>query len=152
MADPKSAAKRSPRRTARQGRRWSGGSTPRPQLNLFRLALLVLVLIGASFYLGPLREFFAQQDRYREKTAALEAAKAENAALKREVQLLKTNEYIAQEALTDSMLVEPGTQVFVIQGLPGREEEEAAEPRPKPAAGSISVLDRVEDLWRTLLH
>jgi cell division protein FtsB len=150
VAQVTSVARRLPPRRARV-RRSSGGSSPRPRLNLFRLALLVLVLIGASFYLGPLREFFAQQDRFQQKTAALEAAKADNSDLKRNLELLKTDGYIAQQAL-GSLLVEPGTQVFVIQGLPGRAEEDAARREAEPTASSISVLDRVEDLWRTLLR
>ncbi len=150
MAQVTSVARRLPRRRARS-RGSSDGPSPRPRLSLFRLALLVLVLLAASFYLGPLREFFAQQDRFQQKTAALEAAKADNAALKHEVQLLKTDGYIAQQAQTGS-LVEPGTQVFVIQGLPGSAEEDAARAEDEPSASSISVLDRVEDLWRTLLR
>jgi cell division protein FtsB len=148
MAQPSTGERRLPRRGRTRGRRTSGGQDPRPRLSVGRLAILVLVLVAASFYLGPLREFFAQQDRFQQKTAALQAARADNAALKREVELLKTDSYIAQR----SQLVEPGTQVFVIKGLPGRAEEDAARAEPTPTAGSISVLDRVEDLWRTLLQ
>jgi hypothetical protein len=147
VAQLSSVERRLPRRRARS-RRASGGAGPRPRLNVGRLAILVLVLVAASFYLGPLREFFAQQDRFQQKTTALQAARADNADLKREVALLKTDSYVGQR----SQLVEPGTQVFVIKGLPGGAEEDAARTEPAPTAGSISVLDRVEDLWRTLLQ
>ena len=123
---------------------------PRPHLG--RLALLVLVLIGASFYVSPLRDFFAQQNRYEKAAAELQAAKQDNAALEREIQLLTTKAYIAQRARSDSMLVPPGTQVFVIKGLPGKAEESVVSKPTAPVEASISVLDRVEDLWRTLLH
>jgi len=40
----------------------------------------------------------------------------------------------------------------VIKGLPGREEETSLSTDTPPVESSISVLDRIEDLWRTLLH
>ena len=105
--------------TARAERR--GRYAPRPHLG--RLALLALVLIGASFYVSPLRDFFQQQDRYEKAAAELQAARQDNTALDREVELLTTKAYIAQRARSDSKLVPPDTQVFVIKGLPGKEEE-----------------------------
>jgi cell division protein FtsB len=132
-------------------RRTRGRAAP-PRLHLGRLAILVLVLIGASFYVTPLRDFFAQQDRYQKEAATLQAARTDNAAFAREVQLLSTRSYIAQRARADSMLVPPDTMVFVVKGLPGKEETGAAAPAQSPTQGSISVLDRVDDLWRTLLR
>ena len=123
---------------------------PRPHLG--RLAILALVLIGAAFYVSPLRAFFEQQDRFEKASAELQAARHDNAALEREVQLLTTKAYIAQRARADLTLVPPGTQVFVIKGLPGREEETSFSTDTPPVESSISVLDRIEDLWRTLLH
>jgi hypothetical protein len=111
------------------------------------------LLIAGSFYLNPLRQFFAQQDRYQQETRALEAAKADNAELKRQVDLLTNDTYIGQRALEGSMLVPPDTQVFVVKGLPGDDEEiPAVDAENASAGGSFSVLDRLEDLWRTLLH
>ena len=139
--------------STRQGRRAPSGArrgaSPRPHLG--RLALLALVLIGASFYVTPLRDFFTQQDRYQKAAETLQAARLDNATLERQVELLSTKAYIAQRARSDSMLVPPGTQVFVVKGLPG-EDAEAAEGAAMPTEGSISVLDRIEDLWRTLLR
>ena len=109
--------------------------------------LLVVVLVAAAFFLGPLRQFFAEQDRYQQKTVALEAARADNEALKREIELLKTDSYIGRQAR--KTLVPPNTQVFVIEGLPGEEETEPVE-RTSEEAGTFSVFDRLEDLWRTV--
>ena len=114
--------------------------------------ILVLVLIGASFYVAPLQEFFAQQDRYQHAADALQAARADKAAFDLQMKLLTTKTYVAQAARADSMLVPPDTQVFVVKGLPGDDAEPVARSSIAPTAGSISVLDRVEDLWRTLLH
>lgn len=144
------AGRRAPAGSRRSASSGAGRYAPRPHFG--RLALLALVLIGASFFVSPLRDFFAQQDRYEKAAAQLEAAKSDNAALEREVELLTTKAYIAQRALSDAMLVPPGTQVFVIKGLPGKEDELRASERTQPVQASISVLDRVEDLWRTLLH
>jgi cell division protein FtsB len=137
-------------RKSRRAPSGAGRSAPRPHLG--RLALLLLLLIGASFYVSPLRDFFKQQDRYENAAAALQAARQDNTALAREADLLITKAYIAQRARADSMLVPPDTQVFVIKGLPGKEEESNFSTATPPIEASISVLDRVEDLWRTLLH
>jgi cell division protein FtsB len=134
------------------GRGLTGVRAHAPRPHLGRLAILALVLIGAAFYVSPLRAFFAQQDRFEKASAELQAARHDNAALEREVQLLTTKAYIAQRARADLTLVPPDTQVFVIKGLPGREEETSFSTDTPPVESSISVLDRVEDLWRTLLH
>lgn len=132
--------------------RRAGGRAAPPRLHLGRLAVLLLVLIGASFYVSPLRDFFAQQDRYQKEASTLKAARADNAAFEHEVQLLSTKSYLAQRARADSMLVPPDTMVFVVKGLPGKEQTGATTPAPSPTEGSITVLDRLDDLWRTLLH
>ena len=137
-----------PRGSGRRAR----GRGAAPRLHLGRLAILVLVLIGASFYVAPLRAFFAQQDRYRHAADALQAARTDNAAYDLQMQLLTTKTYVAEVARAESMLVPPDTQVFVVKGLPGDDAEPVVRSSTAPTAGSISVLDRVEDLWRTLLH
>ncbi|HET6494796.1 MAG TPA: hypothetical protein VFH61_05465 [Thermoleophilia bacterium] len=114
--------------------------------------MLVLLLVAASFYLGPLRQFFVQQDRYQKEAAALEVARADNAALKRQIVLLNNEDYIRQQALTGSMLAQPDTQVFVVNGLPGRADKDVSQTHSAVADSSFSVLDRLEDLWRTLLR
>lgn len=125
----------------------------RPRVHAGRLALLVLVLIAAAFYVSPLRAFFAQQDRYQRADAALGDARAQNAGMKRQLELLQTRSYVAQVARSESMMVPPDTQVFVVKGLPGKTEEDAfASPAPQVAHSSLSVIDRLDDLWRTLLH
>jgi len=135
----------------RSGRRPHGRAAA-PRLHLGRLAILFLVLIGASFYVAPLQAFFVQQDRYQHAADALQAARADNAAYALQMKLLTTKTYVAQVARADSMLVPPGTQVFVVKGLPGDDAEPVVRSSSTPTAGSISVLDRVEDLWRTLLR
>lgn len=134
------------------GTRGRRGAAARPRLQLGRLVVLALILVSAALYVSPLRSFFAQQDSYAREAAALEQARAENEALTRQIELLDSESHIAERARTDSLLVPPGTQVFVVKGLPGRDEDPAGTRRAEPATGSISVLDRIEDLWRTLLH
>ena len=137
-----------PRRSGRHTR----GHGVAPRLHLGRLVILVLVLIGASFYVAPLQAFFVQQDRYQHAADALQVARADNAAYDLQMKLLTTKTYVAQVARADSMLVPPDTQVFVVKGLPGDDAEPVVRSSSAPTAGAISVLDRVEDLWRTLLH
>ncbi len=138
--------------TPRRGGRRAHGRGGAPRLHLGRLAILVLVLVGASFYVAPLRAFFAQQDRYQHAADALQAARADNAAYDLKMELLTTKTYVAQVARADSMLVPPDTQVFVVKGLPGDDAEPFVPSSTASTAGTISVLDRVEDLWRTLLR
>ena len=147
---PSSAGRRAP--SGGRGSAASGVGKHAPRPHLGRLALLALILIGASFYVSPLRDFFAQQNRYEKAAAQLDAAQRDNATLEREVKLLTTKAYIAQRARLDTNLVPPGTQLFVIKGLPGKEDETLASDRTAPVEASISVLDRVEDLWQTLLN
>jgi hypothetical protein len=151
-SDPRrgGARPRGGRHTAGRGGRSSGGSAPR--VHLGRIAILLLLLIGASFYVSPLRAFFGQQDRYQHESVALAAARSQNDAYKVQVELLSKKEYVAQVARADSMLVPPDTQVFVVKGLPGAAEEPVTERAGAVSAGSISVFDRLDDLWRTLLH
>ena len=147
----RASARRAPARRA-SGRRPSG---PRSSISLRpgRLIALVLALVAVALYVGPLRAFFAQQDRYHGEVAALDAARVENAALKTQVELLGTERYIAQRAREDGLLVPPGTQVFVVKGLPDEDEADLVTlPSDTPTAGSVTVLERVEDLWRTLLE
>lgn len=121
-------------------------------MHLGRIAVLLLLLIGASFYVSPLRAFFTQQDRYQHESEALAAARVQNEAYKVQVELLTRKDYVAQLARADSMLVPPETQVFVVKGLPEAAEEPVAG-RTEPVSGeSISVFDRLDDLWRTLLN
>ena len=123
------------------------------QVRVGRLVVLALVLIAAALYVAPLRAFFAQQDRYGDEVAALQAAKKENAYLRKQAELLSTKRYVAQMARADSLLVPPGTQAFVVKGLPGKDDAEPVTLPPQEAAtGSISVLERIEDLWRTVLN
>lgn len=114
--------------------------------------LLALVLIAAALFVPPLRAFFVQQDQYQTAKASLEATRADNTALERQVRLLTTKAYIAQKARADSMLVPKGTQVFVVKGLPGEEVDLGTVTETQPQQSSISVLDRLDDLWRTLLN
>jgi hypothetical protein len=148
------------------GRRHSGGTgrrgapasrrvNPPPRVHAGRLAVLALVLIAAALYVQPLRSFFGEQSRYQQESDSLAAARSDNAALKRQLQLLTTKSYIAQVARDDSMLVPRGMQVFVVKGLPGEKEEAAVAAALRgrePVQSSFSVVDRLEDLWRTLLR
>ncbi len=138
------------RRSGRRPARRSDGSAPR--VHLGRIAVLALLLLGASFYVSPLRAFFTQQDRYRHESEALAAARTQNDAYKVQVALLAKKDYVAQRARADSMLVPPDTQVFVIKGLPEAAQEPVKDEAATVSAGSISVFDRLDDLWRTLLH
>jgi cell division protein FtsB len=116
-----------------------------------RLIVFILLLVAVALYVGPLRAFFAQQDRYHDAVAALASARSENATLKKQAELLGTKQYIAERAREDSLLVPPGTQAFVVKGLP--DEDQASRvtlPSDTPTTGSVTVLERVEDLWRTL--
>lgn len=136
------------KRTTKPG----GGAVQPPRLHLGRLAVLVLVLIAGAFYVGPLREFFVQQDRFHQQTVALEEARTTNEELKQQVQLLNSEAYISQRALEGSRLVPPNTQVFIINGLPDEAAEAAPEDETAVTSESFSVLDRLEDLWRTLFN
>jgi cell division protein FtsB len=125
----------------------------RPAARLLRPGRLLaagLLFLAVAMYAGPLQDFFAQQDRYQQEAAALAAAKAENAALKAQVERLMTRRYVAEQARRDALLVPPGSQVFVIKGLPEEGDEPGVVPAVRPTGAALSLLDRLEDLWRTV--
>ena len=119
------------------------------RLHWGRLALLALVLFGAALYVGPLRDFFAQQDRYQKEAATLQELKQQNAAYHQRLADIKDKDWVIRVAREDFALVPPGTQAFVVKGLP-------SEPQPRthgtPSGQSLSLADRLKDLWDTLLH
>lgn len=116
-----------------------------------RLGLLALVLMAGVLYVSPLRGFFVQQTRYAHETAALQNARQQNVALKSELAKLQTVPYVSQMAREEFLVVPPGMQAFVIKGLP-QGDTPATDSQPPPASGSMSVLQRLADLWRTLLR
>ncbi len=119
------------------------------RLHWGRLALLALVLFGAALYVGPLREFFAQQDRYQAEAATVGALKQQNAAYHQRLADIKDKQWVIRVAREDFALIPPGMQAFVVKGLP-------SEPQPRThnasEAQSLSLLGRLKDLWNTLLH
>jgi len=115
-----------------------------------RLMALALVVIAAALYVQPLRDYFVQQDRYQKAAGSLGTAREQNAALKAEIDRLDTDGYIAELARSELQMVPAGMQVFVIKGLPGEESAADADDGQAVAQESLSPLDRLADLWRTL--
>jgi cell division protein FtsB len=115
-----------------------------------RLAVLVLVLVAAAFYVSPLRAFFAAQDGYFSQRAALSVLQAENRALHRQISEMHSAAYVVRQAREQYQLVPSGLQAFVVKGLP----PSAASPAPTATATSVplrlSLGVRLSDLWRTL--
>jgi len=138
------SARRSPA-PARGSRARSG-----PRVHWGRLGLLVLVLVAAALYVGPLREYFVQQDRCMRETATLRTLKEQNRALSRQIKEAKTTEWVVRAARETLGLVPPNVQAFVVSGLPDGQEEPRTQ--GEPSGGSMSLGDRFEDLWNTLLR
>ena len=115
-----------------------------------RLAVLVLVLVAAAFYVSPLRAFFAAQDGYFGQRAAPLMLQAENRTLHRQISEMHSATYVERQARKEYQLVPAGLQAFVVNGLPGS----AASPAPTATAPSVplrlSLGVRLSDLWRTL--
>jgi cell division protein FtsB len=116
-----------------------------------RLCLLALALVAAALYVSPLRSFFIQQTRCAQATASLQNAQQQNAALKAEVAKLQSVQYVSQLAREQFLAVPPGMQAFVVKGLP-QEDTPATDSQTPPKSGSMSFLQRLTDLWRTLLR
>jgi cell division protein FtsB len=116
-----------------------------------RLAVLVLGIVAAYFFVSPLRAFFAQQDRYQRELVALAQARAQNAELKAELATMGTKEYVVRQAREDFQLVPPGVQAFVVKGLP--REPLVNEPGATPSLQVThpSIAQRLADLWRTIV-
>lgn len=139
---------------AKSGRRKAGAKAPaRAPVDLHwgRLGLLMLLLVAAAFYVAPLRAFFAQQNRHSNAVAQLAQTKQQNAALKAEIDHLRSAEYVAEKARADFQLVPSGMQAFIVKGLP-QEQAGASSAQLGPVSGSMSIADRIRDLWSTLLR
>ena len=119
------------------------------RLHWGRLALLVLVLFAAALYVGPLRDFFAQQDRYHKEASTLQQLKQQNAVYHQQLANVKDKQWVIKVAREEFALVPPGMQSFVVKGLPS---EPAARTHGSPSGQSLSLGDRLKDLWNTLLH
>jgi cell division protein FtsB len=120
------------------------------RLHAGRLALLVLLLVGAAFYVQPLRAFFAQQDRYLDEAAVLDQARTENVALREQVVHLKTRDYITRQAREEFQLAPAGMQVFVVKGLPEAAVRSEGSQQPAPVVEPPTLPERLRDLWQTL--
>ena len=117
-----------------------------------RLAVLVLGIVAAYFFVSPLRAFFAQQDRYQREVAALAQARAQNAELKAELATMGTQEYVVRQARKDFQLVPSGVQAFVVKGLtPGTVGDEASS-ASVPKTPPLSIAQRLADLWHTIVN
>jgi cell division protein FtsB len=148
-------------RAARSSTRASSSSTRRSasrprasrssgvRLHWGRLALLALVLFGAALYVGPLRDFFAQQDRYQKEASTLQELKRQNTGYHQRLADIKDKQWVVKVAREDFGLVPPGMQSFVVKGLPA---EPPARTHGTPNGQSLSLGDRLKDLWNTLLN
>ena len=115
-----------------------------------RLAVLVLGIVAAYFFVSPLRAFFAQQDRYQREVAALAQVRAQNAELKAELATMGTQEYVVRQARKDFQLVPPGVQAFVVKGLPHEPLVDQAPAGSSPKTSHLSIAQRLADLWHTI--
>ena len=121
------------------------------QIKWLRLGMLVLVLIAASLYVTPLRDFFTQQTKYAQQRAILSAARRENRALTAQVAKLKTTQFVLETAREDYQLVPSGMQGFVVKGLP-RVKTTADVTDATPGPVKMSLGERLSDLWHTILQ
>jgi cell division protein FtsB len=116
-----------------------------------RLAVLVLGIVAAYFFVSPLRAFFAQEDRYQQELVALAQARRQNAELKAELATMGTKEYVARQAREDFQLVPAGVQAFVVKGLrPESPSSALTHGKAAPQPRGLSVVERLADLWRTI--
>ncbi len=117
-----------------------------------RLAVLVLGIVAASFFVSPLRAFFAQQDRYQQELVALRQARTQNAELRAELATMGTKEYVVRQAREDFQLVPPGVQAFVVKGLPRETVGPASDAKSVSQPRALSVVERLADLWHTIIE
>ena len=146
-ARSRAAAKTTSRATANT----RGHARSAVQIKWVRLAMLVLVLIAASLYVTPLRDFFTQQTKYAQQRAILSAAQRQNRALTAQVAKLKTTQFVFETAREDFQLVPSGMQGFVVKGLP-RVKTTIGATDATPRRVTMSLGERLSDLWHTILQ
>ena len=154
-AGARSSAPARSRASAKTSSRTSANTRSRArsavQIKWVRLGMLVLVLIAASLYVTPLRDFFTQQTKYAQQRAILSAARRDNRALTAQVAKLKTTQFVLETAREDFQLVPSGMQGFVVKGLP-RVKTTADATDTTPQRATMSLGERLSDLWHTILQ
>lgn len=100
------------------------------RLKLTPKATLLLLMVAAvlALSINPARELWRQWQEMRRLEADLGTLRTENEKLRRELERLKTDAYIEQEARARLGLVKPGERAYVI--VPPKQES------PKPQAQS----------------
>jgi cell division protein FtsB len=122
------------------------------RLHRGRLAVLALGIVAAYFFVSPLRAFFAQQDRYEQAVAGLAQARAQNVELRAELATMGTKDYVVRQAREDFQLVPSGVQAFVVTGLPHEPLVDATPATPAVKTRTLSVAQRLADLWHTIVR
>ena len=147
----KTRARSSAPTRSRASAKTRAGAKSTVQIKWLRLGMLVLVLIAASLYVTPLRDFFTQQTKYAQQRAILSAARRENRALTAQVAKLKTTQFVLETAREDYQLVPSGMQGFVVKGLP-RVKTTIGATDATPRRVTMSLGERLSDLWHTILQ
>ena len=145
------ADERERRRRSRRGR--SGWKRPRRILGLWARLSLLLGVILVSVFIGiglvakaarPYREAGVQSSQLSATRRESDQLSAQNAALVRQIQYLKTSEGIASEARSYGYL-RPGEQPIVVQGVTLPKA-----PRVPSAAAPVSPVGTARRFWQHL--
>ncbi len=110
----------------------------------------MLVLAAVGLYYAPLREFFAQQDRYQTELAELTELKAQNETMERQLAAMHSKAWVVREARREFQLIPQGMQAFVITDLP--DAPVTPVPTLQQAPRSLDLGERLSDLWDLLLR
>lgn len=116
------------------------------RLRLTPKATLLLLMVAAVLALSvnPARDLWKQWREMRRLEADLTALRRENEKLKEELDRLKTDAYIEQEARARLGLVKPGERAYVI--VPPKQES------PKPQAQNPKSQKKIskKTIWQKL--
>jgi hypothetical protein len=113
-----------------------------------RLAVLVLLVLAAAWYVTPLRAFLHAQDGYFAQVAALGQGRLVTRALQSQLAEMHSEAYLVRQEREQWQLIPAGMQAFVVKGLPQSATDVA--PSSVASARRISLGMRLRDLWRTL--
>lgn len=115
-------------------------------------ATLILLLAGVLivFSITPARELYKQWQEVKGLEKELSSVRRQNEKLKEEVERLKTDAYIEQQARARLGLVKPGEQAYVI--VPPRQsvkEEKAREEARKKAEKKTQAKEKT--IWQKII-
>lgn len=121
-----------------------GGRRPRKKRRIGGLVVVCLAIFLTAWAFYPIKDRLEQENQLADYKRKIDSLNTENASLKKEIERLKTDEYVEQLARKDLGLAKPGEEVFLVYGAD--EQSKTIKPPARPKA------EESKSLWERILR